>query len=272
MFRYKKPVFWTAAAVALLIVAVAVCFLFAPERSVKDLLRPGTDWVCSTYQISFAVDEQGVAEGTVIYDGEEKDICVGYRFTGRDGIIEIFSGNWAYAQSSGEEPLLSGRCTVQDGALILSVDNVGEGLFSDWFRFFSPETFRFVRSDTFLDELKALCPEFFGLDQAKGLDVIVWQMAEGSYDFGLLPHSDEPRWWLSSELAELPGVNAKQMRTILATYDLDEVDIYIIPWQNPLSSYITDPFLINEGENQGEKLENYIAFIESLLFVDSPTE
>lgn len=123
-----------------------------------------------------------------------------------------------------------------------------------------------------LVELRSQYPAFFGLDSKKGLDVYVWQMAEGSYDFGLLPHSDEPRNWLSSELMELPGANAEQMQTILSTYDLDEVDIYIIPWQNPLSSYIADPWLITEGESQEEKLENYIASIKALLFVDSPSE
>lgn len=121
------------------------------------------------------------------------------------------------------------------------------------------------RPNKALVELKAQYPEFFGLDQANGLDVYVWQMAEGSYDFGLLPHSDEPRWWLSAELMDLPGANANQMRTILSTYDLDEADIHIIPWQNPLSSYIADPWLITEGESLEEKRENYISSVKTML-------
>jgi len=116
-----------------------------------------------------------------------------------------------------------------------------------------------------LVELKAQYPEFFGLDQENGLDVIVWQMSENSYYFGLLPHSDTPREWISAELMDLPGANAKQMRTILSTYDLDEVDIYIIPWQNPLSSYIADPWLITEGESLEEKRENYISSVKTML-------
>lgn len=78
------------------------------------------------------------------------------------------------------------------------------------------------------------------MDDSNGLDVYVLQMAKGSYSFGLLPHSEIMRDWLSDELMELKGVGAAAMRMILSTYDVEQKKIYVIPWQNPLSSYIGD--------------------------------
>ena len=34
-----------------------------------------------------------------------------------------------------------------------------------------------------------LAPQYFDLDDSNGLDVYVWQLAENSYYFGLLPHT-----------------------------------------------------------------------------------
>ncbi len=65
-------------------------------------------------------------------------------------------------------------------------------------------------------------PEYFGLNASNGLDVIVWQMAEDMYSFGLLEHSDSKRDWISSELLKLKGLDAGEMKLILQTYDIDE--------------------------------------------------
>ncbi len=56
------------------------------------------------------------------------------------------------------------------------------------------------------------------------------------------------------------------MRQILSTYHIDESDIYIIPWQNPISSYIGDYWIISEGESLEEKQEGYIKSIRNMLF------
>ena len=110
-------------------------------------------------------------------------------------------------------------------------------------------------------------PEYFGLDATNGLDVYVWQMAESSYSFGLLPSSD--RNWLDSELLHLKGVNALQMRSILATYNLSKDDIRIIPWQNPVSSYLPPYCIVTEGESIEEKRDAYVKEIEDMLFLET---
>lgn len=115
-------------------------------------------------------------------------------------------------------------------------------------------------------ELMARCPEYFGLDPAKGLDVIVWQMAPSSYSFGVLEHSSTQRDWISKELMDLKGVSTEQMREILAAYAVSEDEVYIIPWQNPISSYLPT-YCINYGsEDMDAKTEAYIAVIREMLF------
>ncbi len=109
-------------------------------------------------------------------------------------------------------------------------------------------------------------PEYFGLDASNGLDIYVWQMAKDSNSFGLLPHSDAPRKWTFSELYHLQGTDANEMREILATYNMDEKDISIIPWQNPLSSYIPGLWVISEDGSPKVTAEDYIDFVRDMLF------
>lgn len=114
--------------------------------------------------------------------------------------------------------------------------------------------------------LMARFPEYFGLDPANGLDVIVWQMAGESYSFGLLEHSETPRDWISRELMNLKGVSAEQIRDILAAYAVSDDGIYIIPWQNPISSYLPEYCINFGGEDLDAKREAYIAEIRGMLF------
>ena len=107
-------------------------------------------------------------------------------------------------------------------------------------------------------------PEYFGLDASNGLDVYVWQMARSLYSFGVLPHSEQDRTHV--ELMALEGVNAVEMRAILSTYSLDMSKIYIIPWQNPVSSYLPSWSIVTEGEDVSEKVRDYVKRIREMLF------
>lgn len=110
-------------------------------------------------------------------------------------------------------------------------------------------------------------PEYFGLDAANGLDVYVWQMAKNSYSFGVLPHQETPREALDPALWELKSTTAAQMRGILASYEIDKEQIHIIPWQNLLSSYIAECWVVREGEDVAAKQKDYVKFVEMMLFV-----
>ena len=122
--------------------------------------------------------------------------------------------------------------------------------------------------DPTLTDLMRSRPEYFGLDDSNGLDVYVWQMAKNQYSFGLLPHTETPREWICDETMTLmnSGVNAEGMRAILSTYSVGEVDIYIIPWQNPLSSYLGDWQIVEEGKNLEEVRKAYVENVRQMLF------
>jgi len=111
-------------------------------------------------------------------------------------------------------------------------------------------------------------PEYFGIDSSDGLDVYVWQMAKNSYSFGLLPHAEQGRDWIAHELLSLRGARAEEMRVILSTYNIDEDDIYIIPWQNPISSYLGEWQIVREGEDTEDldaKRQAYVEYIRQML-------
>ena len=113
--------------------------------------------------------------------------------------------------------------------------------------------------------LKDKYPEYFGLDESAGLDVIVLQHPDG-FRFGLLTHYDGERDWFSKELLNLRGTTAEQMKTILSSYEIDKLSVCIIPYQNPMSSYIGDFWTANDGENLEAKQAAYINQIREMLF------
>lgn len=120
--------------------------------------------------------------------------------------------------------------------------------------------------DVGVSSLREKYPEYIGLDTSNGLDVYVWQMNQNSYSFGVLPHEDTPRDWISAELMNLRGTDAQEMRLILKSYGLEESDIHIIPWQNPYSSYIADIWIIGDDVSQEDKQMQYIEQIRNMLF------
>ena len=94
---------------------------------------------------------------------------------------------------------------------------------------------------TDIEQLKAKFPSYFGLSSFKGLEVYIWQMAEGSYSCGLLPgrnltYTQEELWELHKSSASL-----SEMRAIIADYmvngNVPKSDILIRAIVMPHSSY-----------------------------------
>ncbi len=90
------------------------------------------------------------------------------------------------------------------------------------------------------NKIRQKYPESCALDASKGLDVYVWQMAKNSYSFALTPHGEYSEWLTHPFSISTRGNSAEAMRAILSTYDIGADKIYVIPWQNPISSYISD--------------------------------
>lgn len=112
-------------------------------------------------------------------------------------------------------------------------------------------------------EVKPLYDIYTSFDSSNGLDVYVWQMSTGSYDFAVMPHTDAEK--PDMMLWSMPGVDAASMRKIIAAYDIDDDDVYIVPWQNPVSSYISDYWIRMQGEDATAQQNMYIAMIRDMI-------
>lgn len=152
--------------------------------------------------------------------------------------------------------------SVRDGSIILSEN--GEEL-----GFYGASQSQNSYSDNEIASMRNIYPDYFDLDTSNGLDVYVWQMAKGSYEFALLPHVDG-RDWLANELWGLKGASAEEMRVILSTYDISEDQINIIPWQNPVSSYMGDYWTRWSAIDDVTPYRNmYLAMLRDMLFGDN---
>ncbi len=118
-----------------------------------------------------------------------------------------------------------------------------------------------------LDFLREKYPEYFDLSTSKGLELYVWQMAPDSYSCGLMFGTNRNK--TLEERMKLKGVSIAEMRAILTTYDIDEKDVFIIPWQNPISSYISEYWIIRKDEDPAtveKRKKEYIDRIRQMLF------
>lgn len=113
--------------------------------------------------------------------------------------------------------------------------------------------YRGADADMRLKELRAKTPEYFGLDTENGLDVYVWQMAMGSFSFGIMPGIDGER--PENETWDLKGVDAADVKLILSTYGISPADIRVIHTFKPYSDY---SFIMAD--------ESYVPAVRYMLF------
>ena len=108
---------------------------------------------------------------------------------------------------------------------------------------------------------------FAGHSKENFLSRILTTIIQGvnSFCFGLLPHPDQPREWNITENGDLNGATAEQMREILSTYNIDESQIYIVPWYNMLSSYLSKYGPTEDLDVDGGRQE-YLTYVRNLLF------
>ena len=126
-----------------------------------------------------------------------------------------------------------------------------------------------------MNALKEKYPEYFDLSTSKGLEVYVWQIVPNSYSFGVLPGTNREK--TIEELMGLQGASAEEMFAILSSYDIDEKDVIVIPWQNPVSSYIPEYWIRLKDEDPAsveKRRQAYLEGIRDMLFAaaDATTE
>ncbi len=109
-----------------------------------------------------------------------------------------------------------------------------------------------------IEELRVKYPEYFELGTFKGLEVYVWQIAENDYRFGLMQGTNREK--TPEEKMALKGATAEEMALILSTFDIDDKNIFVIPWQNPISSYMVTDDMAKDPE--------YINNVRAMLGLD----
>ena len=133
----------------------------------------------------------------------------------------------------------------------VNVTHISDGLESEY-EWNSPE----------IDKLREKYPEYFELGTFKGLEVYVWQMAEDDYRFGLMQGTNRQK--TLEELMALKGASPEEMALILSAFDIDDRDIFVIPWQNPISSYMVTDDMVKDPE--------YISNLRNMLGLDLDEE
>lgn len=274
VMNYKKPAFWIVLASVIVCAVIAVCFLTNPIGFQFDV-SANTIVSANHFDMRNADDPVSI-EMTPAQISELNSRLAGVKNCKRsDKYAGLTSGYQISAQMQDGSYIRISGYSLSDNTMVDIEQNGKRYAVSD--REFQEYLSRIcaggdVSAAFDLQPLRAQYPEYFDLDASAGLDVYVWQMAPDSYYFGLLPHAASPRDSTAQELLALRGASSEQMRYILAAYALDPDDIHVIPWQNPISSYIPECWIVTEnGESLEEKQAQYIQTVSAMLFGEGNT-
>lgn len=274
VMNYKKPAFWIVLASVIVCAVIAVCFLTNPIGFQFDV---SANTIVSANHFDMRNADDPVAiEMTPAQIGELNSRLAGVKNCKRsDKYARLTPGYQISAQMQDGSYIRISGYSLSDNTMVDIEQSGKRYAVSD--REFQEYLSRIcaggdVSAAFDLQPLRVQYPEYFDLDASAGLDVYVWQMAPDSYYFGLLPHTASPRDSTAQELLALRGASSEQMRYILAAYALDPDDIHVIPWQNPISSYIPECWIVTEnGESLEEKQAQYIETVSAMLFGEGDT-
>lgn len=274
VMNYKKLAFWIVLASVIVCAVIAVCFLTNPIGFQFDV---SANTIVSANHFDMRNADDPVAiEMTPAQIGELNSRLAGVKNCKRsDKYAGLTPGYQISAQMQDGSYIRISGYSLSDNTMVDIEQSGKRYAVSD--REFQEYLSRIcaggdVSAAFDLQPLRVQYPEYFDLDASAGLDVYVWQMAPDSYYFGLLPHTASPRDSTAQELLALRGASSEQMRYILAAYALDPDDIHVIPWQNPISSYIPECWIVTEnGESLEEKQAQYIETVSAMLFGEGDT-
>ena len=145
ILNYKKPAFWVIIAALIVTLVLSVCFLTNPTSNVRELLEPGSEWICEDGAlISISIDNSVRMTGTLAFDHQFDDIVIRYRAEGRKVYAEMFKsgadkvdydvsddgliGVNEYEDVLGERLILSGTVKARGDDFVLKVEEDVLGL------------------------------------------------------------------------------------------------------------------------------------------------
>lgn len=230
VLNYKKPALWVIVAAVIACAVVALCFATNPKQSLSQEQR--------TVQVQITVVEDASFLVAPVKDSQE-----------------LSSSDLFRVPITNMPP--SPELQVGD---IVEITYDGSILESYPAQFGMVYSMRVVLQENSLEisELRIKYPEYFELGTFKGLEVYVWQMAESDYRFGLMQGTNREKT-LDEKMA-LKGATAEEMALILSTFDIEDKDIFVIPWPNPISSYMVTEDIAKDPE--------YINNIRTMLGLD----
>ena len=117
---------------------------------------------------------------------------------------------------------------------------------------------------TTVDErvLREKYPEYYDLSTFKGLEVYVWQMAPNSYSCGVMEGTNRDK--TLEEMMNMKGASIDEMKAILSSYDIPKENIIIIPWQNPISSYLGEYLISQKDEDPASVAKRRQEYVDML--------
>ena len=276
VLNYKKPAFWIIVVAITACIVIGVCFLTNPAGTAL------TKWDTDTVDMNKALSD--VHSFSVRYWNTEvacNDADMN-RFIATMGKIKVDRKPVSKSRDEGRSAVF--KITINEHLKLnfnerfdeIWVDNGVKPSYT--YRITNPSVaeellldFNFTAKtgvgEINMESLRAKYPEYFELSTFKGLELYVWQMAPDSYSCGLMPGTNRNK--TLEELINLKGASIAEMRAILSTYDIDEKDVIIIPWQNPVSSYIAEYWISQKDEDPAvveKRKQAYIDGIRQMLF------
>lgn len=218
VLNYKKPAFWVIAVAIIACAVVTVCFATNPKQDFSQEQRTVQARITEVENHSFLV-------------------------TPVEGSWELSSSDLFRVPITNMPP--SPEPQVGD---IVEITYDGSIMETYPAQFGTVHSMRVISQEKSpeIDELREKYPEYFELGTSKGLEVYVWQLAESNYCFGLMGGTNREK--TLDELMALEGATAEEMALILSTYEIEDRDIFVIPWQNPISSYLVTEDMVKDPE------------------------
>lgn len=230
VLNYKKPAFWIIVVAVVACAVVTVCFATNPKQNIPQEQRTVQVRITEVEDRSFLV---APVEGSQELSSSD--------------LFRVSITN----MPASPEPQVGDIVEITyDGSILESYPA----------QFGTVYSMRVVsqKNPPEMEELRVKYPEYFELGTFKGLEVYVWQMAENDYRFGLMQGTNREKT-LEEKMA-LKGATAEEMALILATFNIEDKNIFVIPWQNPVSSYMVTEDMAKDPE--------YINNVRAMLGLD----
>ena len=267
VLNYKKPSFWIILAAILVCIVLAVCLLTNPKSSDSASTSVAASFEGDGY-VGISYEGRRYVPFCAISNSARGEL-LGY--VGDDPKDQIYT----WKGYSPEEWIISFyHSGLMDTSMLMRethVTDIPSQVTSEYSWNNSPANSLSPGEDATeavdLAALRAKYPEYFDLSTLKGLEVYVWQMAPDSYSCGVLPGTNREK--TLEELMKLKGAAADEMKAILSSYDINERDIVIVPWQNPISSYLGEHMISFDDEEPAaaaKRRQDYIDMIRDMLF------